>query len=53
MPGLTWVFGFLTVDDIRIAFHYLFAIVNAFQGLCVCFFFSTQGRNWYRSVITM
>ncbi|KAH3774761.1 hypothetical protein DPMN_176154, partial [Dreissena polymorpha] len=43
--GLTWVFGFLTVDDTRIAFHYLFAIFNAFQGLCVFLLFTARVKQ--------
>ncbi|KAH3752392.1 uncharacterized protein LOC127848548 [Dreissena polymorpha] len=43
--GLTWVFGFLTVDDTRIVFHYLFAIFNAFQGLCVFLLFTAREKQ--------
>ncbi|WAR10310.1 AGRG2-like protein [Mya arenaria] len=43
--GLTWVFGFMTVDDTRIVFHYLFAIFNAFQGLFVFFFFTLREKK--------
>ncbi|XP_052814006.1 uncharacterized protein LOC128241063 [Mya arenaria] len=51
--GLTWVFGFMTVDDTRIVFHYLFAIFNAFQGLFVFLFFTfreKQIRNAWRKL---
>ncbi|XP_063956464.1 protein eyes shut homolog isoform X1 [Lytechinus pictus] len=34
--GLTWVFGFLSVNARTLVFTYLFAILNSFQGL---FFF--------------
>ncbi|XP_052224892.1 adhesion G-protein coupled receptor G6-like [Dreissena polymorpha] len=43
--GLTWVFGFLTVDDTRIAFHYLFAIFNAFQGMFVFLLFTAREKQ--------
>ncbi|KAK2567536.1 Matrilin-2 [Acropora cervicornis] len=29
--GLTWVFGFMAVDENTIFFHYLFAVVNSLQ----------------------
>ncbi|XP_052814790.1 latrophilin-like protein 1 isoform X2 [Mya arenaria] len=51
--GLTWVFGFMTVDDTRIVFHYLFALFNAFQGLFVFLFFTLrekQIRNAWRKL---
>ncbi|WAR10313.1 AGRL3-like protein [Mya arenaria] len=43
--GLTWVFGFMTVDDTRIVFHYLFALFNAFQGLFVFLFFTLREKQ--------
>lgn len=43
--GLTWVFGFLTVDDTRIVFHYLFAIFNAFQGLFIFLLFTAREKQ--------
>lgn len=43
--GLTWVFGFLTVDSTRIVFHYLFAIFNAFQGLFIFLLFTAREKQ--------
>ncbi|XP_052814005.1 adhesion G-protein coupled receptor G6-like [Mya arenaria] len=43
--GLSWVFGFLTVDDTRIVFHYLFAIFNAFQGLFIFLLFTLREKK--------
>ncbi|XP_031560259.1 adhesion G protein-coupled receptor E1-like [Actinia tenebrosa] len=33
--GLTWVFGFLAIDENFIVFHYLFAIINSLQGFFI------------------
>jgi len=33
--GLTWIFGYLAIDDARLVFQYLFCITNAFQGLVI------------------
>ncbi|XP_068731169.1 adhesion G protein-coupled receptor E2-like isoform X1 [Montipora capricornis] len=35
--GLTWVFGFMAVDENTIFFHYLFAVVNSLQGIFIFF----------------
>ncbi len=35
LAGLTWVFGFLAIEDARIVFQYLFCIFNAFQGFFI------------------
>ncbi|XP_053386553.1 uncharacterized protein LOC123538400 [Mercenaria mercenaria] len=43
--GLTWVFGFLTVDSTRIVFHYLFAIFNAFQGFFIFLLFTSREKQ--------
>lgn len=29
--GITWVFGFMAVDESTIFFHYIFAIANSLQ----------------------
>ncbi|KAI8493085.1 hypothetical protein Bbelb_290890 [Branchiostoma belcheri] len=36
--GLTWVFGFLVIDDARTVFAYLFCIFNTLQGLFIFIF---------------
>ncbi|XP_052818514.1 adhesion G-protein coupled receptor G2-like [Mya arenaria] len=43
--GLTWIFGFLTVDDTRIAFHYIFAVLNAFQGFFIFMMFTLREKR--------
>ncbi|KAL4217408.1 hypothetical protein ACF0H5_023858 [Mactra antiquata] len=43
--GITWLFGFLTVDTTRIVFHYLFAIFNAFQGIFIFLLFTFREKQ--------
>ena len=43
--GLTWVFGFLTVDDTRVVFHYVFVILNASQGLFIFILFTMREKK--------
>ena len=45
ITGLTWVFGFLAIDDARIVFHYIFAILNAFQGLFIFVLFTAREKQ--------
>ncbi|XP_052803933.1 adhesion G protein-coupled receptor E2-like isoform X2 [Mya arenaria] len=33
--GLTWIFGFLTIDDSQLVFRYLFAICNSLLGILI------------------
>ncbi|CAH3137455.1 unnamed protein product, partial [Porites lobata] len=33
--GLTWVFGFMAVDENTIFFHYIFATINSLQGIFI------------------
>ena len=33
--GLTWIFGFLAVNKVKVAFSYLFCICNASQGFLI------------------
>ncbi|XP_028411952.1 adhesion G-protein coupled receptor G6-like [Dendronephthya gigantea] len=37
--GLTWPFGFLAIGDFKLAFQYLFCILNTLQGLFIFVFF--------------
>ena len=37
--GLTWVFGFLAIDDAKLAFQWLFCIFNSLQGFLVFILF--------------
>ncbi|XP_052804584.1 adhesion G protein-coupled receptor L4-like [Mya arenaria] len=49
--GLTWIFGFLTVDDTRLVFHYLFAICNSMLGFLIfVLFIARRGetlKQWH------
>ncbi|KAK3577303.1 hypothetical protein CHS0354_008396 [Potamilus streckersoni] len=50
--GLTWVFGFLAVEDARVSFMYVFAFLNAFQGFFVFLLFTAREeqvrQSWAR-----
>ena len=37
-PGITWVFGFLAVEEASLVFQYLFCIFNALQGFLIFIF---------------
>ncbi|CAB4000967.1 adhesion G- coupled receptor G7-like [Paramuricea clavata] len=37
--GLTWLFGFLAIDDAKLAFQWLFCIFNSLQGFLVFILF--------------
>ncbi|KAK3607732.1 hypothetical protein CHS0354_040642 [Potamilus streckersoni] len=43
--GLTWVFGFLAVEDARVALMYVFAFLNAFQGFFVFLLFTAREKQ--------
>ncbi|XP_055869369.1 uncharacterized protein LOC106073017 isoform X2 [Biomphalaria glabrata] len=43
--GLTWIFGFLTINDARIAFQYLFCIFNSLQGFIIFMMMTIRDRN--------
>ncbi|KAL3856102.1 hypothetical protein ACJMK2_015297 [Sinanodonta woodiana] len=43
--GLTWIFGFLAVEDARVAFMYVFAFLNAFQGFFVFLLFTAREKK--------
>ena len=44
-PGLTWIFGFLAIDGARVIFHYVFAILNAFQGFFIFLLFTAREKQ--------
>ena len=51
LMGLTWIFGALAVGEASLAFMYLFAIFNAFQGVFIFYFHcytDPQLREVYR-----
>ncbi len=37
--GITWVFGFLAIEEARVAFQLLFCVFNSFQGLFIFILF--------------
>ncbi|XP_072047497.1 adhesion G-protein coupled receptor G7-like [Amphiura filiformis] len=49
--GLTWVFGFLAIDDAVIVFQWLFCIFNAFQGVFIFIIFCLKQKD-VREVVT-
>ncbi|XP_060584221.1 adhesion G-protein coupled receptor D1-like [Ruditapes philippinarum] len=60
LMGLTWGFGALSLNSDTIAFQYLFAFLNSFQGLLIFIFhcvmdkkikdaFSKQKHKWLQS----
>ncbi|XP_060069892.1 uncharacterized protein LOC132549924 [Ylistrum balloti] len=40
--GLTWIFGYMAIEDARIPFQYIFTICNAFQGFFIFLLFITR-----------
>ncbi|KAL3856029.1 hypothetical protein ACJMK2_015225 [Sinanodonta woodiana] len=47
--GLTWVFGFIAVEEARVAFMYVFAFLNAFQGFFVFLLFTAREKQVRKS----
>jgi len=43
--GLTWLFGFLTIDNDIVAFQYLFCIASSIQGLYVFVFYGLRNKK--------
>ena len=43
--GLSWLFGALTVSEASVAFQFLFAIFNSFQGFFIFLFFCVLGSE--------
>ncbi|KAH9523814.1 hypothetical protein Btru_047103 [Bulinus truncatus] len=43
--GLTWIFGFLAIDDARIVFQYLFCIFNSLQGFVIFMMMTVRDKN--------
>ncbi|KAK7503239.1 hypothetical protein BaRGS_00005504 [Batillaria attramentaria] len=51
--GLTWVFGFLSIDKASLVFSYLFAIFNTLQGLFIFLFYAVlrkESRDAWRQL---
>lgn len=49
--GLTWVFGFMAVDENTIFFHYIFATINSlqvFNVICIHVKFGLKGDSAVR-----
>jgi len=52
--GLTWVFGFLAINDARLPFQYLFCITNSFQGLVIFLLHNIRDPKvlaWWRTTV--
>ncbi|XP_072030117.1 adhesion G-protein coupled receptor G4-like [Amphiura filiformis] len=43
--GITWVFGFLAIEEARFAFQLLFCICNSFQGVLIFILFCYAQRD--------
>ena len=43
--GITWIFGFLAVDEARFAFQLIFCICNSFQGVLIFVLFCVAQRD--------
>ena len=43
--GLTWVFGFLAIDEATFIFQLLFCVFNSIQGLLVFFLFCLRSQD--------
>ena len=51
LAGVTWLFGFLAINDARLPFQYIFCICNSLQGffifLCHVLREKTSRALWY------
>ncbi|XP_055959429.1 adhesion G-protein coupled receptor G6-like [Patella vulgata] len=43
--GLTWVFGFLAISDARLAFQYIFTVLNSLQGFLIFILFTARDKK--------
>ena len=43
--GITWIFGFLAIDEVRFAFQLIFCICNSFQGVLIFILFCLAQRD--------
>ncbi|GFR08937.1 adhesion G-protein coupled receptor G6 [Trichonephila clavata] len=43
--GLSWIFGFLAIDDAKLTFQYLFAITTTLQGFFIFVFFVLRQKS--------
>ena len=43
--GITWIFGFLAVDEVRFVFQLIFCICNSFQGVMIFVLFCLAQRD--------
>lgn len=50
VTGLTWIFGFLAINEARQVFQAIFCIFNAFQGAVLFLFYITRRRRSTRRV---
>ncbi|CAC5395629.1 unnamed protein product [Mytilus coruscus] len=50
--GLTWIFGFFTIEKASIVFQYIFTILNVFQGFLIFILFTAREKrvrqNWQK-----
>ena len=49
--GLTWIFGFLAIDDATFTFQLLFCLFNAFQGVVVFLMFCLRQEDVRKTLI--
>ena len=50
--GLTWVFGFLAIDDAAVAFQVLFCLFKSLQGVFIFVFFAASQSDVRRTIST-
>lgn len=50
--GLTWIFGFFTIEKASIVFQYIFTILNVLQGFIIFILFTAREKrvrqNWQK-----
>ena len=45
LMGLTWLFGAIAVEDLRLVFQYIFAVCNSLQGFAIFVFYCLSQKN--------
>ncbi|XP_064605625.1 adhesion G-protein coupled receptor G6-like [Liolophura sinensis] len=43
--GLTWIFGFLAIENARLVFQYIFTVLNSFHGFFIFLFFTLREKK--------
>ncbi|KAK7482383.1 hypothetical protein BaRGS_00026402, partial [Batillaria attramentaria] len=48
--GLTWVFGFMAVGEVKLIMQYLFVVFNSLQGLFIFLFYCVMNREVHKAL---